>query len=94
MENWQTEMEDKLDEVINSVNEMKIEFKEIKTALVGNELNKGMAIIDRLSNVEKTVEKLNTESNKNKLILSVAMFLGTIIGFIIEMIVQWLSNKK
>ncbi len=94
MENWQIEMEDKLDEVINSVNEMKIEFKEIKTALVGNELNKGMAIIDRLSNVEKTVEKLNTESNKNKLILSVAMFLGTIIGFIIEMIVQWLSNKK
>ena len=94
MENWQIEMEDKLDEVINSVNEMKIEFKEIKTALVGNELNKGMAIIDRLSNVEKTVEKLNTESNKNKLILSVAMFLGTIIGFIIEMIVQWISNKK
>ena len=94
MENWQIEMEDKLDEVINSVNEMKIEFKEMKTALVGNDLNKGMAIIDRLSNVEKTVEKLNTESNKNKLILSVAMFLGTIIGFIIEMIVQWLSNKK
>ena len=94
MENWQIEMEDKLDEVINSVNEMKIEFKEVKTALVGNELNKGMAIIDRLSNVEKTVEKLNTESNKNKLILSVAMFLGTIIGFIIEMIVQWISNKK
>ena len=90
MENWQTEMEDKLDEVISSVNEMKIEFKEVKSALVGNELNKGMAIIDRLSNVEKTVEKLNTESNKNKLILSVAMFLGTIIGFIIEMVVQWL----
>ena len=88
------EMEDKLDEVILSVNEMKIDFKEMKTALVGNDLNKGMAIIDRLSNVEKTVEKLNTESNKNKLILSVAMFLGTIIGFIIEMIVQWLSNKK
>ena len=94
MENWQTEMEDKLDEMINSVNEMKIEFKEVKSALVGNELNKGMAIIDRLSNVEKTVEKLNTESNKNKLILSVAMFLGTIIGFIIEMVVQWISNKK
>ena len=94
MENWQTEMEDKLDEVINSVNEIKIEFKEVKSALVGNELNKGMAIIDRLSNVEKTVEKLNTESNKNKLILSVAMFLGTIIGFIIEMVVQWISNKK
>ena len=94
MENWQIEMEDKLDEVISSVNEMKIEFKEVKSALVGNELNKGMAIIDRLSNVEKTVEKLNTESNKNKLILSVAMFLGTIIGFTIEMIVQWISNKK
>ena len=88
------EMEDKLDEVILSVNEMKIDFKEMKTALVGNDLNKGMAIIDRLSNVEKTVEKLNTESNKNKLILSVAMFLGTIIGFIIEMVVQWISNKK
>ena len=94
MENWQIEMEDKLDEVIISVNEIKIEFKEVKSALVGNELNKGMAIIDRLSNVEKTVEKLNTESNKNKLILSVAMFLGTIIGFIIEMVVQWISNKK
>ena len=59
MENWQMEMEDKLDEVIEKVNG-------IYTALVGNELNRGMGIIDRLSNVEKTVEKLNTESNKIK----------------------------
>ena len=94
MENWQTEMEDKLDEVINSVNEIKIEFKEVKSALVGNELNKGMSIIDRLSKSENTVESLKLESNKNKLMMSVAMFLGTIIGFIIEMVVQWISNKK
>ena len=94
MENWQTEMEDKLDEMINSVNEMKIEFKEVKSALVGNELNKGMSIIDRLSKSENTVESLKLESNKNKLMMSVAMFLGTIIGFIIEMVVQWISNKK
>jgi hypothetical protein len=94
MENWQMEMEDKLDEVILSVNEMKIDFKEMKTALVGNDLNKGLAIIDRLKEIEKSVEKLKEESNKNKLIISIAMFLGTIIGFTIEMIVQWISNKK
>jgi len=88
------EMEDKLDEVILSVNEMKIDFKEMKTALVGNDLNKGLAIIDRLKEIEKSVENLKEESNKNKLIISIAMFLGTIIGFTIEMIVQWISNKK
>ena len=57
MENWQMEMEDKLDEVIEKVNG-------IYTALVGNELNRGMGIIDRLSNVEKTVETLTQKAIK------------------------------
>ena len=94
METWQQEMEEKFEELISSLNELKMEFKETRTALVGNELNKGMSIIDRLSKAENTVESLKLESNKNKLMMSVAMFLGTVIGFIIEMIVQWFSNKK
>ena len=87
MENWQIEMEDKLDNIKNDV-------KEIKDALIGNSLTKNKGYFDKLTDLELEVSNLKMESNKNKLILSVAMFLGTIIGFIIEMIVQWLSNKK
>lgn len=87
MENWQKEMEQKIDDISETV-------KEIKDALIGNALTKNIGYFDKLQDIEKDVEKLKSESAKNKLMMSVAMFVGTVIGFIIEMIVQWVSNKK
>lgn len=87
MENWQKEMESKIDEIGETV-------KEIKDALIGNALTKNLGYFDKLTEMEKEVSILKAESAKNKLMMSVAMFVGTVIGFVIEMIVQWVSNKK
>lgn len=87
MEQWQNEMEDKIDNIVQ-------DLKEIKDALIGNALTKNIGYFDKLTELEKQVSELKRSDDKNKLLLSAAMFFGTVIGFIIEMIVQWFSNKK